>query len=44
MPKEIILFCILLGNINDNEEYDYFYCNNMGEGNVIKKFDKFEIF
>ena len=42
MPQENHFTSILLGNISDNEEYEYFYYNDMDEGNVMRKTDKFE--
>ena len=42
IPQENHFTSILLGNINDNEEYEYFYYNDMDEGNVIRITDKFE--
>ena len=31
-----------MGNINDNNEFEYYYYNGMEEGDIIKKTDTFE--
>ena len=36
MPKIDHFTSILLGNINDNDKYEYYYYNDMEKGNVIK--------
>ena len=33
---------ILMGNINDNNEYEYYYYNDMEGGIIMKKINKFE--
>ena len=42
MPKVDHFTCILMGNINDNNEFEYYYYNDMAEGDIIKKTDTFE--
>ena len=42
MPKVEHFTCILMGNINDNNEFEYYYYNDMAEGDIIKKTDTFE--
>ena len=42
MPEINHFTSILMGNINDNNEFEYYYYNDMNGGNVIKKTDTFE--
>ena len=42
MPKIDHFTSILLGNINDNDEYEYYYYNGIEKGNVIKETDTIE--
>ena len=42
MPKVDHFTWILMGNINDNNEFEYYYYNDMAEGDIIKKTDTFE--
>ena len=42
MPKSDHFTSILMGNINDNNEYEYYYYNDMEEGIILKRTDTFE--
>ena len=43
MPLNNLFIIILLSNINDNNQYDYFYYNDMdNNGKVIIKTDSLE--
>ena len=42
MPKINHFTSILIGNINDNNEYEYYYNDDLDEGKIIKKVDTFE--
>ena len=37
MPKINHFTSILIGNINDNNEYEYYYYDDLEEGEIIKK-------
>ena len=37
MPKINNFTSILIGNINDNNEYEYYYYDDLEKGEVIKK-------
>ena len=41
MPKINHFTSIMIGNINDNNEYEYYYYD-LDEGKIIKKVDEFE--
>ena len=32
----------MIGNIHDNNEYEYYYYDDLDEGKIIKKVDTFE--
>ena len=43
MPQSDHFTSILMGNINDNNEYEYYYYyNDMEEGVIMKRTDTFE--
>ena len=42
MPQSDHFTSILMGNINDNNEYEYYYYNDMEEGIILKRTDTFE--
>ena len=37
MPKINHFTSIMIGNINDNNEYEYYYYDDLDEGKIIKK-------